>query len=429
MTDLHDVEMYDLDGEDLILGGSSRAALPATTGLARPEERATDMVTCRESNQFDTVLMQGMIEQTLSYCKHLPSTEQAMALGIRPLKERGSCAGLNVAELKKGAASAVLFEIAGVYHFYSMSSAAKMNDDGENNFSEMLVDVLQTLRPRTLHVASLARLVRSFDHGSLVQHAVTKHVDVVRAGTTVLEMSGENAAQGQIMWATLSLVAASERISIVQRLTAGLVAKHRRGEWIFGVNSQPLGFRLDSSTKKLVWDPDQRDLLVTAFTLMADPSLLPRQIVKRLADAGVTTRRTLKWHGDGATIADLGNPQSYLQHLLRFAPLYEHGRIVTAHQNPFPGIKELAGMPVHYDRSEQGELRFEYEIPGVSIDPALVRAAVAARGDGRRRTGGAARERIPALNQLAWTQDDREYWIRGAHNDTYELRVRAAVEK
>ena len=74
MTDLHDVEMYDMDGEDLILGGSSRAALPATTGLARPEERATDMVTCRESNQFDTVLMQGMIEQTLSYCKHLPST-------------------------------------------------------------------------------------------------------------------------------------------------------------------------------------------------------------------------------------------------------------------------------------------------------------------------------------------------------------------
>ena len=86
-------------------------------------------------------------------------------------------------------------------------------------------------------------------------------------------------------------------------------------------------------------------------------------------------------------------------------------------------------MPVHYDRSDQGELRFEYQVPGVDIDPALVRAALAARGDGRKRTGAAARARIPALNQLAWTQNDREYWIRGAQQATYELRVRAVVEK
>lgn len=312
MTNIHDLEMYDLDDEDIILGGSSAKALPPTTGLAMPQERATDLIVCRESNEFDTVLMQGMIEQTLSYCQTLPSFDRAMSLGIKPLKDRVNCLDLNIAELKKGNATGVLFEIDGVYHFYSMASAAKKNDSGDNDFSEMLVDVLEMLRPRNVHVASLTRLVRAFDHGSLVQHSVTKNVEVVRAGSTVLEMSGENAAHGQIMWATLSLVAASERIFIVQRLTAGLVAKHRRGEWIFGKNSQPLGFRLDPDTKKLCWDPEQKELAVAAFTLMADPELLPRQIIQRLGDLGVTTRRARKWYGDNATVADLRNGKGYL---------------------------------------------------------------------------------------------------------------------
>jgi hypothetical protein len=242
-------------------------------------------------------------------------------------------------------------------------------------------------------------------------------------------MRGEGAETGHIMWSTLSMVAASERNLIVQRLTAGLVAKYRRGEWIRGSAAIPLGYRLDGGTKNLAVDPGQAGTLVQAFTLLADPQLPMWKVAQALADAGVTTHTARKRYGPQATVADFSDPETFLRQLLRWAPTYRTGRHVTRWPNPFHGAQHIAGMPVVGGTEEEpGHLSFEYDWGRPDVPRELIDAALAVRARPTASTGAAGKRRIPPLNGVRWFQDGLEYQLRGARSDTYEVRMRSVGE-
>lgn len=433
MTTSRPVLPVDVTGEAFVLPDgavAADAAAPEVRGLVQTRHRVPWLVVCRESNEYDSVLLQGLVEQTLAYMADRPSTALARDLGIRPLTE-GSASGVTVAPLSYGRAKGVLFEIDGDYFLYAMTSAAKSNASGDNDWTRMLAAVLQALRPKVLQVVSLSRLVRSFEHSALLLHTISRDVDEVRAGSAAMRMRGEGAETGQLMWALLSMVAASERNLIVQRLTAGMVAKYRRGEWVKGLGAVPLGYRFDAKAKTLVVDPEQGEALRLAWTWMADPEVSGWQILLRLGDMGVTTRTVQKRHGAAGTVADYSDAESYLAGLRRWQHLYRTGEHVTQWANPFEGARHIAGMPVHVVDGRE-ELHFAYDFGRPDLDPALIDAALAARDlrrDAVGERGGATRERVPGLSQVGWIQDGMEYWLAPGAAGTYVLRVRGHQEQ
>ena len=404
---------------------SSRSENPA--GLTPLPDRVDHLIVVRESNESDSVLMTGMIQQTLATVADLPHVDQVQELGIMPLTAPEKLPDdVHYVEQRHGRSQATLFVVGGIYYLYSMSSAAKANDRGENDFSELLVSNLEALRPRNVHVASLNRLVRAFEHATLVQHAIQRHVDVVHTGETKLEMKGSNSSHGHILWTTLLMIAASERTSIVQRLTAGLVAKYRRGEWLWGRRSVPLGYRLDERLH-LVPNPATVDQAKLVWSLLADSDLTLADIQRRIAHVGITTERVKKKHGDSGSIEDLSDPRSFLKRVLRYERMYATGRHTIVHANPFPGIHDLAGLPVHYDDGDpNGQLRFAYEVPTLGIDPDVLATAASVRAASMRppRSGAAAARSIPPLNGISWQDKDLEFWLRGVNPELYEIRCR-----
>ena len=422
----------DLTGEAWILSEGMYAQAPkGATNIPRMAERVKRLIICRESSEFDRVMMDGMVQQTLALMDASASKATAVELRLLPLTEpEGALPGLTRSFVRYGKAKAVLFEINGDFFLYSMSSAAKMNKEGENEWTSLCTQVIERLRPVEIIVSSLSRLVRTFEHSGTILSAVSKHVDLVHAGSASLTMRGAGAEVGQMMWSMLAMIAASERNLIVQRLTAGIVAKYNRGEWIKGSHALPLGYAFDPITKNLVVDPNTLAGLKLAWTLMADPNVTTWQVVQRLGDFGVTTPRMKYAYGEDATVADQRNPDSYLRALRGWSHLYLTGEHVTHWPSPFEGAVHIAGMPVHRSTEGPGELRFIYRWGKPDIDPALIQAGMTALKIREKSpiTGGAARSQIAPLNGYRWRQGPMEFWLSSATDTQYQLRARGCEE-
>lgn len=428
-------EPFDLSGEHWVVGEPSpRPETNALANLSLLEFRVQRLVIVRESNEFNVVLMRAMVLQTLCYLDDSPAVRRAKDLELDPLTApAGELRELQRVSLRFGRAKAVLFEIDGIYFLYSMASAAKSNQQGENDFTLLICEVINKLRPVEICVASLSRLVRSYEHAPTLLTAVSKNVDRVRPGSAVLAMRGQDKDLGQATWGMLAMMAASERNSIVQRLTAGLVAKYNRGEWVKGEGAVPLGYVLDPKSRTLVVDPDPASIgaLRSAWTWMADPQMSSWRILQALGDLGVTSPTAQRRYGPGATVADLHDPETYLGQLRRWAHLYLTGQHTTRWANPFEGVPHIAGMPVHEARTAGrpfGELWFEYDFGRPDIDRALIQAGLSARKARAAKpvTGGAARSRVAPLNGLTWIQNGFEFWMASATASEYHLRVRGA---
>jgi len=340
--------------------------LPISVDASRkfnPEDRRIKrLCICRESNENNYLLMEAMILQTLANMPNDPAILRAKELGIRPLIEpEGSIENLNLQMLRVGKAKGVLMEIDGDYFLYSMSSAAKTTESGENDWTSLCAKVIEEFRPREIYIASVSRLVRSFEHSGKLQSVISKNVDTIFAGTATLTMRGGDASTGHVMWALLTMIAASERNMIVQRLTAGQIAKYNRGEWIGGKSVVPLGYKFDSKTLNLALDPDSIPALKATFELMADCNLSGWQVAQKLGRLGVTTKYVRDNFGESGTVGDYVYPNSFVRNISSWTPLYLSGQYILRWTNPFPGVEHIAGMPVHKNPEDfdgPGELQF-----------------------------------------------------------------------
>lgn len=387
-------------------------------------ERAAVLAVVRESDEHDLLLMEGMIQQTLSYMPGSRAVDRARELGVRPLTLDGAtCEGATVIELRAGGTRAVLMRIDDTYFLYSMSSAAKVNRYGENDWTSILVDVIANLRPELLVTATPSRLVRSLDESGTVLAALTRHVREVKAGTLPLPFEGPHREMSHMVWTMMSTIATAERTLIVQRLNVGQINKWRRGEWLHA-HRPPLGYHLDEATNRLEVDPRQTDAVRTAWTHLADPDVAPWRVLQALRDSGIDTRRT---GAPGESPRQL-HPHFYIRRLFEWAPTYLTGLYTIRWANPFEGVTQVAGLDVHPTTRPEapfGEFHLTYDLGRPDVDPVLIEAAVDAREARRRgpRTGGAAHRRIPLLTSTSWTEGDLEYWLAPSEG-SYTLRVR-----
>jgi hypothetical protein len=419
-------DVCDISGDvglsTLAMGVPSEKLLQQIPAL---DHRATDLVCVRESDESDHILMEGCIQHTLSHCSALPGHQQASELGIAPLSSPGDFSGMfPVLELRHRRSRAVLFLLGSTYFLYSEGSAAKTNVDGENNFTMMLLAVLERLRPVNVHIVALSRLVRSFEHAGLVQSAITRHVDRVFHAGMPMTMRGQGQEVGQLMWSTLASISASERNLIVQRLTAGVVAKYNRGHWTIGKHAVPYGYRLVDGV--LTVDESQRDAMAVAWSLLAR-KMPPRRVVQELADFGLSTPHLRRKHGPDATVALMRNPINFVDRMLRYAPLYLTGTHTQLLANPFPGAPHLASLPVKPPTPERpnGHVEFEFS-PGVPdggwIDPDVIHQALRLRRDDPRKSYLSA-EGTPPLRGTAWIDDGLHFRIYGSPGGQYDIRA------
>lgn len=376
--------------------------------------RLDHLVVVRESPQYDYLLMEGMIGQTVGRLTHLPGAEEVLAAGIAPVQGTGP---FRTFQYRRHGTSAVMFEHHGVLYLYSLGSAAKANiDDRENAFVELLIDVLEHYRPRNVYVATFSRLVRSTEFAGRLQRAVNAHVDVIHSGEQQIR---PKTTDGKIMWSMLSLMADMERDLIVQRLFAGMCNAYQRGRWIMSEEAVPPGYVLDQVTGIVRPDQSMVEPVRLLLTLMADPTIPSRRVVDAAGEAGLSSATIRRIHGPDATFADVMRSDSKLAGIVDWIDTYETGKVVITHPNPFPGASNFGSLKVEgANSSSPGVVRFAYDwgLPdgGWAPQEILHAARARCRGTKERRsvTGGAAHhKRKPFAGWVHWEDDTHRYHL------------------
>ena len=355
----------------------------------KPSDRANALFVVRESDAHDRVLFNAMRKQTYLAHRNVPG---ASALVDAELPRSDDADWLEVplasgdveqVRLQRLAPRTWLFTSGGSWHLWSMSSAAKENDTGENAFTKILIDQLQSARPLNVYAANFARVVRSGRAGRELQTAVEDNVDVFHAGGMKLRFGGDNDERNsaKLQFTMLTQVAAWERDSIVQRMLAGRIARWHKRQWPFGRRVCPVGYRLDD-TDRLVPDPSVK-AQVRNMMLILSRDLPPTEAVRQLDEAGVKSNQRTS-SGEPWAFADRKNPGALLASLYGWAPLYAHGEYLFRVRNEFRGFKELNGVKVvryEDDLDDLGEFQMLYK-PGVPsrgwADPGVVEAFVQA---------------------------------------------------
>lgn len=367
---------------------TTTAGLPhrAPTGA-----RAKRLFVVRESDEFDLLLFDAMRDQTYQMHRTDPAVRAVMGAGLTPLGRSGSFkVSLDetdgaarelvvlTEEIVRGRTRAVLFQLEGVWHLWSMASAAKTDADGVNDFTAILIEVIERLRPQHVHVANFSRLIRSHDQGSLLQHKMSGRVDVVHAGHLELPLAGPAANVGKMMFSMFSTIASMERDWIVLRLLTGKIAKWRRGEWPYGANTVPFGYAYDARRCALVPDEALR-AKVREMLMVLGQDIAPSAMVAELSRIGVQSMRPDRGRRRRFSVALMHNPRAFVDSLYAWSPIWICGEYLYRVNSPLPNLDEIAGAQVVRDGSgdDHGELQMLSRVPvpeGGWAEPAVLDA-------------------------------------------------------
>lgn len=390
---------------------------PARESLALPiRGRAAAMVLARESAMYNSLLLQGMIDQTLATCP-LPGADTVRGLGLRPIQDPASC-DLAIYQEARGKARGTVFSHEQVVYLYSEGSAASTSEEtGDNDFIEMLIDLIEEYRPGELYVATFSRLVRSALFSGRLLQTLQRHCPVVNCGGLVIDLGTK---EGVLMWQTMSLVSSTERDFIVQRLFAGMVSKYRRGEWLLGRRAVPYGYELVD--KRLRPVPDLQPTIEQMLTVLADDARSAHVRIRALGELGL---QALSPRHRGR-VDHLRDPGRKLTSLYRWHELWTTGSFTLRVKNPFPGARSFGDLPVHYDDNDTGGRILFRQEPGVpeggwANDSTLAAFTAAARRRLDGRSAPAERDRHWLTGFINETQGDVHLCLIPSHRN-YQLR-------
>lgn len=387
-------------------------------------KRVKSLAVLRESGEYSTQLLEGLVATTFGrFASKLSHSDAFLGLGIRPLTEPSTVGEeYNVLRLRYGKVSATLVGLGDEYALYALASAARNNEEGYNDFTLILVAVLQMLRPEQVVVASASRLVRSVAHQPDLMRALKVNVDRLYTDAGVFDINGPNSQIGLMMLSFVALLAASERDAITTRLGAGKMAKIRRGEWLLGQRAVPLGYNLKDG--KLVPDPEQADLLRLALSLLADPSLTERQIRDRLVAAGLPQLRAEIWEAN--TFPDQrAVPHNVIRRITQWLDLYRTGM----YRYPMPVADRWHPLvPLADEVVEQPDgsytLYTHQQVGRPDIDLAVLDKIAAARSGGNAGRGRRLNDEVGPLVGRVWTDGDYEFKLRGGKKYLYTITRR-----
>lgn len=381
----------------------------------RPE--IDHLVVIRESDRHDRVLMEGMIQQTLSMVSHLAGAAKLSAAGLDVLDHPERFGGTS---RTSGSSRMVTVEREGVLYLYSMGSAAKDDLDAANAFVEFLIGLVEAYRPTHVWAAAFTRLVRSVSQVGNLYRAFYENIQTIHCETKLDITTPE----GQMMFQVFAMIASAERDYIVRRHTAGRVTQWKRQEWI--PNAYPPGYRIQD--QKLVLDHTQIKPVQEMLRILADRSLTNAQCATKIGALGVTTPKLVAERGANVTVADARSPSSIIRTLVGWADTYETGRHVVPWPNPFPGVEHVSGVPVEDDPSSaHGVLNLTYDLAlpedGWADDATF--SAVKTRFDSQGLTGGASHTHTPPLSGMFnFVRDGYEYNVLATEPRRYNLSRR-----
>jgi DNA invertase Pin-like site-specific DNA recombinase len=356
-------------------------------GPVRPTARALGLFIVRESDEWNLEMFNAMREQTYAAHDDIDDVRAVRELGTLPMSSNTfklkDGTEVFVHPLSRGNTRAYLFKVGDYWHFWSMASATKKDDDGNNEVTDLLIETFSLLRPVNVYVHNVSRLVRDRAQGARLQAALDEHVDVVWAGSTPFYFSGEMSAAGVMMFSMFAIVASMEREWIVQRLLAGKVAKWRRGEWMPGPNSVPVGYTLDPKTRQLVVDEGQRWIVEEVLKVLAF-GVTPAQMQRDLDKAGLLTKNNHRRLGVKVPVGTMISPEGLVNSLYSFVSVWCHGEYLYRHVNAFKDLNALSGVVIARDPSKEkdpGELQLLCQVPlpaGGWAAPELLEAVVVA---------------------------------------------------
>ena len=374
------------------------------------------LVLMRESGPYAALLMQGMIQQTLTKVQHLPGAQELLAASMDVFTDPYRWGAVTK---KVGSSRMAMVERDGVLYVYSLGTAAKNDLADGNAFVIEIVKILEHYHPRETWVSSFTRLLRSANYMSELLKAFAENTDLLNCEMVIAIKTGE----GKMQFQFLAMFAASERDYILRRHTIGRVSQFQRGEWI--PSSFPLGYL--KRDRELVLDEDGIDITRQTLTILADLSLTTAECARRIGALGVTSSRISKLHGTDATVADVRNPSEAIATLVEWVDAYATGSYELLWPNPFPGVTEFAGVDVELlDGYDHGALRLTQRLPlpeGGWADDATI-DAIRQRRSTPSLTGGASHDNAPPLSGLFQYGDANWEFAIGTGPGTYTLLQR-----
>ncbi len=373
----------------------------------------------RESDEYNGLLMLGMIQQTLTKVRHLPGATELLSAGMEVFDspERWGAVTKRVARSRMA-----LVERDGVLYVYSQGSAARDDLEDGNSFVRELTLILEAYQPRETWVASVTRLLRSVNYLSQILEALEAHTETLHGETEIKVRT----PQGRMQFGILALFAASERDTIVQRHTVGRVAQQQRNEWI--PSSNPPGYV--KVARKLAINKDEVKPVREMLQVLSDLSLSAGDVTRRLGEIGISSARLRQLHGEAATVADARNPSDAVASLIGWVDLYQKGVHEVLWPNPFAGLDEFAGVEVEsIEGYEHGALRLRVSVPvpdgGWADDETFER--IRSRRSSRPLTGGASHDSAPPLSGLFQFTDGGHEFSLAADRGDYVLMSRPHV--
>ena len=356
--------------------------------------RIRDLCIIRESDSNDFLDAEGLIAQLASLFPDLSGIEAVNRLGIEPLRRRQSGTllivdidpqtgeevehktHLNV--IREGRTRASLFTYQGVHYLYSLSSAAKVDELGSQEWTDLLMKQLARLRPENVRTINMSRFVRNQDVAGSLLNAMAVNVKRVWLGSVPLEMKGPRAPMDKLLFVMLAMAAAIERDAIVARTSAGKLNKLRNGIWISGERAVPIGYVLDDA-HQILPDPAQGHVVRELLLLVAEKPT-PKEFVNRLGAMGVKLQAIPSVGLEKRSAAFARQPYGKWLSVLSHMPLYATGEHIVHAKNPFPGVNELGGMAVVEGDAGHEEVQVVLK-PGVPgggwAEPEIVSAALA----------------------------------------------------
>jgi predicted nucleotidyltransferase/DNA invertase Pin-like site-specific DNA recombinase len=412
--------------------------------------RAEHLVVARESDEYDSQVLQGMILQTLDrFPLQIPAYDVLRRLGVAPVKDPTGHGALLIEE--RGL-RAVLFERDGTWCLYAQGSAASSNAKGENAFVSLLERVFAELRPREVYLATFSRLVRNQLYVGRVL-AAASDVDVIHCETR-LEMNSDTS---RLMFALFGAFSDLERSQQLLRLALGRLAKHERGEWWRGAEAVPLGYRLNRG--RCVPDPRARYVVARMVELLGSPAATSATTARELGAMGVASpsQTGLGWAyppagggewgpGDedlrdavaaaaaaGQHLGTLAHPRGYSYKFYEDLDAYATGVLRATHE--VPGTADRVGAHEVKERTNRDgrtvsyvelDLRVGLPADGPWAPPEALAAARARRDEIRARSGGATASKglLPLLACGAmWSGGDRLLALRNGRGQSNSYTV------
>jgi DNA invertase Pin-like site-specific DNA recombinase len=400
-----------------------KTAAPLQSGADSDDRIVTGtirhLVTMRESSGFDTSLMDGMIKQTMSKVNHLPG---AVALGHAGVDVFRNPQLYNAHTTRRGGSRQVWVQVDDVLYFYSMGSAAKVDEKGDNFFVTELVDAIRTYKPKELWTVAFTRLVRSQMFAGALLEACEAHVRQLHCEVDIVTSTPE----GKLIYSVLAMIAAAERDYIVRRHTAGRVIQWRRGNWI--PIGMPPGYRR-AADGSLEVDPDMVEPVREMLVLLADHSKSPRLLAREIGALGITTQKLRK---RGLDVGGARNRWEVIRTLLGWAKTLEKGSYTVYWPNPFPGVDNVAGVEVvpaaPIERFPHGGLPLEYHLPVPEGGWASQEVFEAIRNRPRRRSG-TGRHSSPLSGFFHTRTDTDETLMFAGQTEDYEVLRRPVGDR